>query len=204
MITLEAEQGSDEWLKARAGIVTGSKFSDIITPTGKPTTGAKRTTYMNTLLSEWMTGEPAVTFQSDWMLRGTELEPEARDLYSMIKDETVEQVGMVYLNEKRLVSCSPDGLVGDSGLWENKAPAPHNHIGYLLKGKMPTQYIPQVQGQMWICERDWCDFMSYCPGMPPMIIRVDRDTKFIKTLSEEIECFVDEMLEQREKLEKMK
>jgi len=204
MITLDCTQGEPEWLQARTGIVTASKFADIITPTGKPTTGAKRTTYLNTLLSEWMIGQPAQTFQSEWMIRGTELEPEARDLYSMLKDETVEQVGMVYKDDKKLVACSPDGLVNDSGLWENKAPAPHTHVGYLLKSILPTQYIPQVQGQMWVCDRDWCDFQSYCPGMPPLIIRVNRDTKFIKLLSDEIECFVDEMLEKRMKLESFK
>lgn len=204
MIILEAEQGSDEWLQARAGIVTGSKFGEIITPTGKPTTGAKRITYMNTLLAEWMSGSPTETFQSDWMRRGTELEPEARELYAMIKDCEPEQVGMVYKDKLKLVSCSPDALVGDSGLWENKAPAPHTHVGYLLKESLPNQYIPQVQGQMWVCDREWCDFMSYCPGMPPMIVRVNRDNKFIESLSSEVERFVEEMLEKREKLGGMK
>jgi len=204
MIILDCEQGTPEWLEARAGIVTGSRFAEIITPTGKPTTGAKRTTYMNTLLSEWMVGAASETFQSDWMRRGTELEPEARDLYAMLKDVEPVQVGMVYKDEERLVSCSPDALIGDKGLWENKAPAPHTHVGYLLKDQMPSQYIPQVQGQLWVCERDWCDFQSYCPGMPPMIIRVGRDEDYIKSLEGEINKFVDEMLNKRGKLEALK
>lgn len=204
MITLDAEQGSDEWLTARAGLVTASKFADIVTSKGKPTTGAKRTVYMNTLLSESMTGEKTVSFQSDWMTRGIELEPDARNLYGFLQTVDTEQVGLVYLNESKRVACSPDALVGQVGLWENKSPAPHTHVGYLLKNEVPTQYIPQIQGQIWVCDREWCDFMSYCPGLPPLIIRVNRDTRFIKLLSDEVECFVDEMLEKRVKLKAIK
>lgn len=203
MILLDCEQGSAEWFEARFGCVTASRFNDILTPTGKPTTGERRVKYMNSLLADWLSKSYHDSYESEWMRRGTELEPEARDLYGMIKDVEPEQIGLVYLDDRKLVGCSPDAFVGKDGLWENKTPAPYNHIGYLLGGKMPTPYIPQVQGQMWVCERDWADFMSYCPGIKPLIVRVYRDEKYIKALSDEIEKFVEEMLEKREKLENL-
>ena len=101
------------------------------------------------------------------MARGTELEPESRDLYAMLKDVEPVQVGMVYKDASKLIACSPDALIGDDGLWESKSPAPHNQVQSLLKGIVPTQYIPQIQGQLFVTDREWCDFQSYCPGMPP-------------------------------------
>jgi putative phage-type endonuclease len=201
MLAVDCKQGSDEWKAARVGVVTASKFGEIITPTGKPTVGDKRAKYMNTLIAESLTGEPSETFQSEWMRRGTELEPEARDYYSLIRDAEVEQVGMVYLNEDRLIACSPDGLV-DNGLWENKCPAPHTHVAYLLANKLPSQYKPQVQGQMYVTERDWCDFMSYHPDMKPLLVRVHRDEEYIKILANLLDKFVLEMVEKREQLRK--
>jgi len=147
VIILDVEQGSEEWHEGRAGRVTGTGFENIVSQTGKPTTGARRTTYMNKLLSEWLAGLPADMFKSYWMERGNILEPEARGLYAMLKDVDPVQIGLVYKDEQRLVSCSPDALVGENGLWEGNAPAPHTHIGYLLNNQMVNQYIPKVQGR---------------------------------------------------------
>ena len=201
MIILDCIQGSDEWAKARVGVVSASKFGEILTPLGKPTTGVKRPNYMNTLIAETIMGYKMDSYCNDDMKRGIELEPVARDMYSMINDVEVEEIGMAYLDDRKLISCSPDGLVNENGLWENKAPKPHTHIKYRLDNKIPTQYIPQVQGQMWVMEREYCDFMSYCPDIKPFIIRVNRDDDYIATLSGAVEKFVSEM---QEKLEKLK
>ncbi len=199
-IILDCEQGSDIWHAARIGVVSASKFSEILTPLGKPTTGAKRTTYMNTLIAETIMGAKADSYCSDAMKRGIELEPEARDMYAMIQDCEPVEIGMAYLDDRKLISCSPDALVDENGLWENKAPSPHNHIKYLLDNKIPTQYITQVQGQMYVLEKEWCDFMSYCPDIKPLIVRVYRDDVYIKTLSSALESFVDEMQGKLQKL----
>jgi hypothetical protein len=78
--------------------------------------------------------------------------------------------------------ASPDGLVGESGGLEIKCPMPATHIEYLRDGRLPSKYIQQVQGCLWISGRDWWDFMSYHPKMTPLIIRVYRDEVFIKAL----------------------
>ena len=204
MIILDCEQGESEWLQARAGLVTASLFKEIITPLGKKTTGARPHTYMNVLLGEWLSGKPSDKYISKAMIRGTELEPQARDSYAFLADCDPEQVGLVYLDDKRLVSCSPDALIGENGGWECKCPLDHNHIATMLKNVMPNEHIPQVQGCLWICEREWWDFMSYHPDMEPMIHRVYRDESYIRTLKKYVDEFIDDMMEKREQLNKMR
>lgn len=199
MIVLDCEQGSQEWLEARLGIPTASEFDKIITGTGKPSSQAS--TYMNKLLAEWMTGKSNGMEQTDWMQRGNELEADARMLYTLTTDIEVETVGLVYKDDRKLVSCSPDGL-SEGGL-ELKCPAPHTHVEYLLSGKIPTKYIPQVQGAMYITDRQWWDFMSYHPEMPPLLVRVERNDKYIDALDLALSGFIERMLWKRGQLSKI-
>lgn len=201
MIILDCEQGTDEWKLARSGIPTASSFDKIITPTGSASTQAEA--YMNKCLAEWLTGSPAESFRGEWMERGIALEGDARSLYELIKGVEVQQVGLVYLDDDRLVSCSPDGLTDDGG-FETKCPAPHTHVSYLLDGRMPNKYKPQVQGSMWITGRPHWDFMSFHPEMKPVLVRVHRDERYIKLLADEVMLFVDEMLKRRAKLKLLK
>ena len=196
----DIKQGSDEWKMFRLGIPSASNFSMIITPTGKTSTQAEG--YMNRLLAEWLTGKTSDIEQSEWMKRGIEMEAEARDYYAFRHDVEIRQVGIVYRDEKRLVSCSPDGLHGDGGL-EIKCPAPHTHVGYLLNG-FPNDYTPQVQGSMYVTGAQWWDFISYHPDMEPVIVRVMRDDAFIKTLDGLLTKFLSEMQTRRDKLKQFK
>ena len=191
MIVSTTEQGTDEWLSERAGKVTASCFGNILTGTGKKST--KRRGYLLTLAGEILAGKPETTFKSEWMQRGNDLEDSSRTTYEFITGNTVEQVGMVYLNEEKAVSCSPDGLIGDNGGYETKCPKMSTHVDYLLHGKCPTQYIPQVQGCLWVTGREWWDFMSFHPDLKPLIVRVERDEKYISLLEELVEEFVAEL-----------
>jgi len=202
MIILDVAQGEPEWFAARSGIPTASNFDKIISSTGKPSTQAK--VYMHKLLAEWMTGIPTNNEQTEWMLRGIEMEDEARSLYCFVNDAVVATVGLAYKDDRKLISCSPDGLIGEDAGLEIKCPAPHTHVEYLLADKIPAKYIPQVQGSMYVTGRDHWDFMSYHPGMPPLIKRIDRDEKFISTLDSLLAEFIHTMLEKREKLNKIK
>lgn len=190
MIVLNLEQGSPEWPKARLGVATASNFDKIITPTGKPSTQSDA--YALKLVAEWLAGENLDEYGNQWMQRGTELEPQARAFYEFQTGATVEQVGFV-LRDDRKVGCSPDGLVLADGLVEIKCPAPHTHVDYLLTGTVPNKYQPQVQGQMMVMERDWCDFLSFHPLMPPVLTRVGRDEKFIKALNTELEKLLEKI-----------
>lgn len=198
MKILNIEQGSPEWLQARLGIPTASCFSKLLTATGKPSTQADG--YANTLIAEMLCGQPVESFSSDWMERGKELEPEARAYYTMQTGLEVPEIGFVLRDDGR-VGCSPDGLPSD-GLVEIKCPAPHTHVSYLLTGEVPKTYFPQVQGQMWITERNWCDFLSYHPLMPPVLVRVERDDKYIKKLETEVTKLLGMIDERMESLKK--
>jgi len=196
-VLVEVEQRSDEWLKLRCGVATASCFDKIITPaTGKASASALA--YRRELLAEWLMGEPVSVKESGWMQRGTEMEPEARAFYEFEADAEVTEAGFVFLDERRQIGCSPDGLVGDDGLIEIKCPAPNTHVGYLIDAKLPTAYIPQVQGALWVTGRKWCDFVSYHPEMESLIVRVRRDEPYIAKMATLIEAFVATMLEERE------
>lgn len=179
MLVHNFEQGSPKWLQARLGIPTASCFSKLITSTGKKSTQIEG--YLNTLVAETLMGEPPESFSSEWMARGTELEPQARAWYEFQTDLDVDQVGFVTL-DSGIAGASPDGLTLTGGL-ELKCPKAETHVAYLRAKKLPTDYVPQVQGCMWICERDSWDFASYHPLMPKLLITVRRDDAFIATLA---------------------
>lgn len=197
IIVDELIQGSDEWLNARLGIPTASCFDKVITATGKPS--SQSDAYMHQLLAEWLTGEQMSFTTNQWIERGNELEPQARTAYEFMQDQEVTEVGLVYRDERKLIAVSPDGLCKqtNSGL-EIKCPAPHTHVANLLTGEMPSKYKPQVQGNIWVCEADYWDFMSYHEQMEPLIVRIDRDEAYIKKMTELFDQFIDLMLERRE------
>ena len=157
--------------------------------------------YMGELLAEWALGEQWDTGigNSHWVLRGIELEPQARLWYEMAYSE-VEEVGFIWRDESRMAGCSPDGLVGDEGMLELKCPSPAQHVLYLsCPGQLARKYYWQVQGQLWASgQRAWCDIMSFCPGLPEVVERVR--PKGIAALEKNIPVFVAEMLERREQL----
>ena len=194
MIIHNVEQGTEEWLNLRLGVPTASRFKDIYTSTGKASTSV--TTYMHQLLAEPVAGKSIETYANKWMERGTEMEAEARGYYELIRDVEVEQVGFV-LND--LAGCSPDGLTDRGGV-EIKCPKAETHIKYLLGGKCPAEYFPQVQGCMWLCERQEWDFISYHPDLPQFILTVYRDDKWLDGLKAELEKLHKKMNEFLEKL----
>lgn len=196
MLVLKIEQGSEAWARARLGIPTASNFKRIITAAGAPSGSAAQ--YTRALVAEWQTGERREVKSSEWMRRGIEMEPEARSFYASQTGTAVAQVGLVYRDETRLIAASPDGLVGEDGLLEIKCPKPTTHEAYLRTGKIPPAYIPQVQGQLWVTNRKWCDFFSYHPDFThQLLVRVQRDERYIKKLCRAVEDFVSAMLEKR-------
>ncbi len=195
MIIVDCEQGTDQWRRARLSVPTASNFSKILTSTGAKSKQAAG--YMDTLLAEWLAGEAEETYKNHHMVRGTALEPQARAYYEFTEGVGVERVGFV-TRPDGLVGCSPDGLVGDSGGIEIKCPAAVTQIGYLRKGTLPTDYKLQVMAGLWLCERQWWDFLSYHPSLPCLLIRVERDNEFIRIMERAIGQFVEKMLEERE------
>ena len=197
MKVLDVEQGSREWVEARLGIPTASAFKRIVTSTGK--LSAQREAYQAELLSEWVFGEPAKDFDTAWTERGKVLEPDARRYYSFHTDAEAQTVGFC-LRDDGIAGCSPDGLVNPEGLLELKCPREDTHLLYLARGVLPTDYKAQVQGQLWVTGRAWADFMSYCPELPPFLIRVEPDPKFQAALDDHMPTFHAELMSGRARL----
>lgn len=198
---MNAPQGSEAWLLERAGCATASKFSDVMAK-NKTGEAAVRAKYRIQLVTERLTGNPVTGYTNAAMQWGTDTEPQARQAYEAETGIIVDQVG--FLLHKAIPWCgaSPDGFIGDDGLIEIKCPESQTHLEYLESGKAPEKYIPQMQGQMWVTDRQWCDFVSFDPRFPPnlqlLIVRVARDDKYIKALETEVKDFlagVDEMVQ---------
>ena len=196
MQIVEVEQGSEEWLAARRGIPTASEFGKLVTATGKPS--SQMGDYINLLIAERL-GAVDENYTNDWMARGTELEPAARAWYSFATDIDIGQVGFV-LTDTYTAGASPDGIYDDGGL-EIKCPSPKVHISHLRGQKCPTTYLPQVQGCMWICERESWDFLSFHPDLPPLLVKVHRDDDYIKKLAARVDELTDIMLTEIDKIQ---
>lgn len=182
MSAVDCEQGSDEWRRFRLGIPTASMFSAILAK-GE---GKTRATYMRRLAGEILTGQPAETFQSWEMERGTRMEAEAREAYAALVGGDIQRAGMF---RNHLAGCSPDSLVGDKGLLEIKTKKPEILVAVIEKDVFPAEHVAQCQGALWVCEREWIDLAAYYTGMPLFVKRAQRDEEYIANLAREVEIF---------------
>ena len=184
---IDCEQGSAEWYAARLGIPTASRFSDILAK-GEGKTRAK---YLRELAGEIIAGEgEADTYTNGHMERGKLLEAEARDLYAFTNNAEPQIVGFI---RNGRAGASPDSLIGDKGGLEIKSALQHIQIDRLQRDTLPSEHVAQVQGCLWITERDWWDFVSYAPRLPLFVKRVYRDEAYITNLAKSVAAFNEEL-----------
>jgi len=183
MRLISCEQGSPEWLTHRLGVPSASQFSKIVTGKGGKSTQVEA--YINQLVAEELTGETTFVYVNEHMKRGTELEPDARELYEALTGNTVQEVGFC-LHDTVNAGCSPDGLIGEDGGLEIKCPAPATHVEWVKAGVVPSKHLQQIMGCLWVTGRSWWDFMSYHQTMKPLIVRVERDEEYIAALAEHV------------------
>lgn len=182
----DCAQHSSEWLEARRGIPTASRFADILAK-GQ---GITRRKYLYTLAGEVLTGEVQPAFTTEAMERGHAMEADAVNLYAFERD--VEPVVCGFMRRGR-AGCSPDRLLGRDGLVEVKSKLPHLQLEVLERGALPPEHKAQVQGQLWVSGRAWCDFISYWPRLPLFVTRVERDEPYIESLAQAVADFVNEL-----------
>jgi len=201
------EQRTEEWFAARLGKVTASKVADVLAKT-KTGVSASRANYLSDLVVERLTGQQAEFYQNEAMQWGTETEPQARMAYEAYKNVLVDEEGFIDHPTIANFGCSPDGLIGVDGLIEIKCPNSKTHIDTLLSGKAPSKYIPQMQTQMAVTGRQYCDFVSFDPRLPEdlqlFVVRVNRDDEYIANLEEEVVAFLNEVEETVNKLKGLK
>lgn len=227
----ELEQGSEEWLQARCGILTASVIGNLVSsrqPTaietdcpecgaeasgpcvGKrspdpiktlhparaaaareldrviaaDTTSETALGLIMTLAAERITGFVEPTFTSADMERGNLSEPVARDIYSE-NYEPAHELGFMLLETDRFkLGYSPDGLVGDEGLIEVKAPRQKKHLATILADTVPLEHMAQIQTGLFVSGRQWLDFISYCGGMTLFVKRVFPDDHWFSAIQD--------------------
>lgn len=194
-IITNIEQGSQEWLEMRLGKITASRMKEVLSNGrgGKPSKTAE--SYMIELIAEQLSGESKPFFENDAMRWGTETEPQARAMYELESGNNVEEVAFIIKDE--FVGVSPDGLIGKDGMLEIKAPNTTTQLRRALSGNYSTDYTAQIQAQLWVAEREWCDFVSFDPrldcGASFLIERVNRDHLFISIMEEKTAVFIENM-----------
>lgn len=183
---IDCDQNSAEWLSARLGIPTASKFATVMAK-GE---GKIRSEYMRKLAGEILTEEPSESFSNSHTERGHDMEDVARREYSFITGNEPLPVGFVRNGNK---GASPDSLIGENGGLEIKTAMPHIQIDRLERNRLPPEHKAQVQGNIWVTEREFWDFVSFWPKLPMLTLRVYRDEEYIKTMADEIDRFNDEL-----------
>lgn len=185
----DIEQGSPEWHEIRRGIPTASEFSTILS------NGKGHDTYLNDLAGEILSGQVVEGYTNSYMMRGKEMEPEARDSYARATLTDVRQCGFVRrkLSSGRYVGCSPDGLIeSERRILEIKTMKPGLMVGLKKHGKReaPEEHMAQVQGALWICGWPRATLMIFYRGMPwSLSYDVERNEAYIDRLAKEVEAF---------------
>lgn len=166
------DQGTPEWHDQRRGMVTASAVGKLLTPTLKVADNDVSRGLTTTLVAERITGWTEETPMTSDMWRGVDSEPVARDLYAEHFADVTEVGFMVRDGDDWQLGYSPDGLVGDDGLIEIKAPRAKTHLNTILSDRVPAHYMGQCQAGLLVSGRKWIDFVSYCGGMPLYVHRV--------------------------------
>ena len=168
----DIEQGSDEWLDLRRGILCASEVKHILTPTLKIADNEKTRAHIWEIAAQRISGYTEPTYIGDAMLRGRDDEVTARDLYSE-KYATVTEVGFVTSNALGFtIGYSPDGLVGDDGLIEVKSRVQKYQVQTIVENVPPDEFMLQLQTGLFVTGRKWIDFISYSGGLDMVTMRV--------------------------------
>lgn len=187
----DCEQNSPEWYECRRGIPTASEFHTVMAQgkkKGEPS--ITRQKYLYRLVGERITGEVLDRYTNADMERGHVMEPDARNLYALMTDIEPEPCGFL---RRCGAGYSPDGLVGNDGTLEIKTKLPAILIDVLLTNEIPPEHWKQIQGGLYIAERDYCDFVCYWPRIKPFMKRVGRDENTIRRIADEVARFNDEL-----------
>ncbi len=189
MKIIDCVQGSEEWLKARAGVVTASECDSIFKQDFTLRTGETPHTYMCTKLAERLLGGPLPSFNSFGVLeQGSIREEQARPWYELEYDTTIEQVGFITTDDGK-VGCSPDGMFTPLGGIEIKCPLAQTHVKYLLAQEVPLEYLPQIHASMYVTGAPWWKFLSYRPGLPPLVLTVERNEEIQSKIHDGLTIF---------------
>lgn len=189
----DLEQGTEEWLEARRGILTASTIGKLITPkTMKVASNDTARALIRALTAERITGHIEPVFVSADMEFGQMIEPIARQMYAEWQNVEVREVGFITREiDGHMLGYSPDGLIGDDGLIEIKSRRQHIQLDTILTGNVPGANMAQIQTGLLVTGRAWCDYLSFCPQMPLYRIRVKPQKLWQDAIRAALETFED-------------
>jgi hypothetical protein len=185
----ELIQGTDEWHDQRRGIVTASVVGRLLTSTRKVADNEQSRGLTALLVAERITDYTDPTYMNDDMLRGTEDEPVAVDLYAK-NYWPVDTTGFMVRDDWGFrIGYSPDGLVGDDGLIEVKSRRQKKQLQTILADEVPPENMAQLQCGLLVSGRSWIDYVSYCGGMPLYVKHVTADPEWQEAIVEAVRHF---------------
>lgn len=194
---IHVEQGTPEWKAARMGHVTASGIANVMAKGKDKSEAITRFKYKVQIVAERMTGVSAESYSNAAMEWGVEQEGFAVIAYESQRNVLVDKTGFWLHPEIKWLGVSPDRLVDEDGIIEVKCPNTTTHLGYLFENRIPPDYYKQIQCQLWVTGRDWCDFVSFDPRLPKrnqlLIVRTVRDEKIIEEMQAETEKFLGEV-----------
>ena len=183
------EQGSDDWLEMRKGVLTASEMKHIITPTLKVANNERQKLHAFEIASQRINDYIEPQYINDDMLRGQADEVIARDLYSEHYAPVKEMGFVVNDNLGFKIGYSPDGFVGDDGLLEIKSRMQKHHLKVMYENQVPEEHYIQLQTGLYVTGRKWIDYVSFCAGMPLFVIRVLPDERVFAAIEEASKAF---------------
>jgi len=194
----DIDQRSDEWHDLRQGCITASGASKLITADGKRSSTFQDV--INQMVAERITGERNEIPVTEAMQHGIDTEDEAVKFFEFANDVTVQKIGFVTIDEPDVrIGCSPDGIIKETKhLLEVKCPQPKKQIKVLRDAKLPTEYKAQTQMQLYVCNAEKLQFISYHPKSEALMVTVERDDVFLhclKNLLDEANNTINELTE---------
>lgn len=159
-------EGTIDWLKARVGLLTGSRMADAMSVLKSGDFSAKRKTLLRQILQERLTGFAVDHYVTPAMQWGLDHEQEAKDEYEAASGNLIQKAGFALHPMIEFFGATPDGLIDHDGCLEAKCPTTDTHLEYFLAGKIPAEYKPQMVCEMLCHRRQWCDFVSFDPRLP--------------------------------------
>lgn len=180
---LQLDQGSGEWMAARRGKITGSRFKDARDKLRDGKTPSKAClSYAMDVARERVGGSAPAKFQNAAMRTGTEQEPFARAMYEARTGYMVDEAGF-YLSDDAVFGLSPDGLIDADGVLEVKTMVASDTLFTAVADGDVSAYMDQCMGYLWLLGRQWVDLVLRVPDLGHMVIkRIHRDESAIEAL----------------------
>lgn len=193
LIFHKAPQGTPEWLEARRGVITGSRFKDCRDRLKNGEPSKKCLGYAMDVSRERAGGKAGEVFVNAAMRFGTEQEPYARSAYEAKTGRFVDEAGFITTGDGKF-GVSVDGLIESDGIIEIKTMVSSDTLFTAVVSGDISEYVDQCNGAMWLLGRQWVDLVLWAPDLKAIgreltIVRINRDDNAIEAMEADLMDF---------------